>query len=93
MQKLLVYALSHRKRSLYYWHKKSCLYQAEINYLIQLYEKILPVKVNAETGRPLQSLQHFLTTHSHCLYGLQFSKKIILIFKILSPNHCMQLHE
>ena len=73
-QELLVYALPNRKRSLYYWHKESRLHQAEIDYLIQIHGKIVPVEVKAGTGRTIQSLQHFLNTHNHCPYGLRFSQ-------------------
>ena len=73
-QELLVYALPNRKRSLYYWHKESRLHQAEIDFLIQLHGNVIPVEVKAGTGRTLQSLQHFLTTHNNSPYGLRFSK-------------------
>ena len=73
-QELLAYALPSRKQALYYWHKESRLHQAEIDYLVQLHGKIIPVEVKAGTGRTLQSLQQFLATHDNSPYGLRFSQ-------------------
>ena len=73
-QELLAYALPNRKQGLYYWHKESRSHQAEIDYLVQIHGKIIPIEVKAGTGRTLQSLQHFIQTHQDSPYGLRFSK-------------------
>ncbi len=72
-QELLAYALPSRKHALYYWHKESKADQAEIDYVVQLAGRIIPIEVKAGKGKTLQSLQSFLKKHPDCPYGLRFS--------------------
>ncbi len=72
-QELLVYAHSFRKKSLYYWQKESPSSQAEVDYIISLEGKIIPVEVKIGTTGRLKSLREFLKTHEKTPYALRFS--------------------
>lgn len=71
-QELMAYALPFKKNKLYYWHKDSSP-QAEIDYLIQLKDVIMPVEVKSGEGKTLKSIQYFLENHKASPYGLRFS--------------------
>jgi len=58
---------------LFYWHKENYEYQAEIDYLLQIDRKIVPVEVKSGDGRTLKSMHKFLEVHKNCAYGIKFS--------------------
>lgn len=72
-QEMLAYDNPSRRRQLYYWHKESRIDQAEIDYLIQKKEAVIPIEVKSGTGRTLRSIQSFLETHTTSPYGIRFS--------------------
>lgn len=72
-QEMLQYSDPSRRNHLYYWHKESRNDQAEIDYLIQKDNAIIPVEVKSGSGRTLKSLQAFLQTHTSSPYGIRFS--------------------
>ena len=72
-QEILAYDNPSRQRQLYYWHKESRTDQAEVDYLIQKKEAVVPVEVKSGTGRTLKSIQRFLETHATSPYGIRFS--------------------
>ncbi len=71
-QELMVYGLPFKKDRLYYWHKDSRP-QAEIDYLIQLKNQVIPVEVKSGEGSTLKSMHYFLDNHKESPYGLRFS--------------------
>jgi uncharacterized protein len=72
-QELVAYACPYMKNDLYYWHKASSATQAEIDYLVQINEQIIPVEVKSGSGRTLKSIHYFLETHKQTSYGIKFS--------------------
>jgi predicted AAA+ superfamily ATPase len=72
-QELLAYAQPFQKAHLYYWHKDTRNSQAEVDYLIQKEEAIVPIKVKSGTGTTLKSMQIFLESHPGSPYGIRFS--------------------
>lgn len=72
-QEILAYSTPHRRSSLYYWHKETRATTAEIDYLVQIDQNIIPIEVKSGKGSTLRSLHHFLETHPHSPYGIRFS--------------------
>lgn len=58
--------------SLYYWHRETKNSQAEVDYVIQNYSKIIPVEVKAGTKGSMQSLFLFLK-EKNLHQGVRFS--------------------
>jgi predicted AAA+ superfamily ATPase len=72
-QEIIAYSNPSRQKQLYYWHKESRSEAAEIDYLLQKKESIIPVEVKSGSGKTLKSLQGFLATHATSPYGIRFS--------------------
>jgi predicted AAA+ superfamily ATPase len=72
-QEMLVYASALQKKQLYYWHKESLNAQAEIDYVLQQKNKIIPIEVKSGTTGQLKSLREFLNSHTDTPYALRFS--------------------
>jgi len=72
-QEIVAYANPHTNHDLYYWHKDSSPAQAEIDYLINIDRKVIPVEVKSGDGRTLKSLHRFLESHEQSPYGIKFS--------------------
>jgi len=72
-QELLAYANPHGKQHLYYWQRNAPNSNAEVDYLIQQGEKIIPIEVKSGSGSTLRSLHSFLESHSESSFGIRFS--------------------
>lgn len=72
-QELLCYANPHSKAELYFWKRKEKNSSAEVDYLLQRGEQILPLEVKSGHQGTLRSLHLFLKTHSKCSQGIRFS--------------------
>ena len=72
-QEIAVYTTPSDQNDLCYWHKDAAPHQAEIDYLVQIDNKIIPVEVKSGSGRTLKSIQYFLATHPESPYGIRFS--------------------
>ncbi len=79
-QELMAYSNPQRKSDLYYWHKERPS-QAEVDYVLQKGEQIVPVEVKAGHGRTLMSLHKFLETHDKATYGVRFSTQNYSIYQ------------
>jgi uncharacterized protein len=73
-QELLAYSQLTNNEELFYWHKEASS-PAEIDYLIQINYKVVPVEVKAGLGRTLKSMQTFLASHAKSTYGIRFSSQ------------------
>ena len=60
------------KQPLFYWHREVRGSNAEIDYLIQLAENIVPIEVKAGTKGKMQSMYIFLKSH-RIKYGIRIS--------------------
>ncbi len=72
-QELLAYANPFKKYSLFYWHRTARSSEAEVDYLVQIKEQIVPLEVKSGAGSTLKSMQSFLEGHAASPYGIRFS--------------------
>lgn len=72
-QEILAYDDPYIRRHLYYWQRNVRGSEAEVDYLMQLRNAIVPIEVKSGTGSTLRSLQSFLESHQKSEYGLRFS--------------------
>jgi predicted AAA+ superfamily ATPase len=72
-QELLAYANPHAKSQLYYWQRNAPSSSAEIDYLMQSGEKIIPIEVKSGLGTTLKSMHLFLESHPQTPFGIRFS--------------------
>ncbi len=72
-QELLAYSSPQRKSSLHYWLREKSGSQAEVDYVMELEGKIIPIEVKSGKAGILKSLQLFLQTKDTSPFGLQFS--------------------
>lgn len=72
-QEILAYSSPYKKSDLYYWQKDVRGSSAEIDYLIQKKNHIIPIEVKAGDGKRLYSMQTFLNSKTHSPYGILFS--------------------
>ncbi len=63
-QELICYANPHYKAEIYFWKRKEKNSSAEVDYLIQRNEHILPIEVKSGHGSTLRSLHLFKEYHS-----------------------------
>lgn len=61
------------KKRLFYWHREARNSQAEVDYLIQIKEKVIPIEVKSGEGTTLKSMHLFLESHLSSPYGIKFS--------------------
>lgn len=72
-QEMLAYAHAFQKKSIYYWQKEARTSQAEVDYIIQIKDKIIPIEVKSgKTGR-LRSIKEYLSSHPNTDYVIRFS--------------------
>jgi len=69
---LIKYLFSASKPELYYWHREKSGSSAEIDYLAELNNQILPVEVKSGTQGKMQSMQIFLNNKKPP-YGIRIS--------------------
>jgi len=72
-QELLASANPHSKSQLYYWQRNAPSSTAEVDYLVQVGEKIIPIEVKSGTGTTLRSLHAYLEGHSNAPVGVRLS--------------------
>ncbi len=71
-QELLAYSDPIHKESLFYWNRENRSSEAEVDYLIQLKEQVVPVGVKAGINKRIKSMHIFLETHVQSDYGIRF---------------------
>ena len=71
---IVVHHPPHMKPQLFYWHRESKSSNAEIDYIMQQGEKIIPIEVKAGTKGQMQSLFLFLKERG-LSYGLRLSQE------------------
>lgn len=72
-QELICYANPKSKAELHFWKRKSKSSSAEVDYLIQRGECIVPIEVKSGHGNTLRSLHLFLETHPKSTSAIRFS--------------------
>ena len=58
---------------LYYWVRQARNSQAEVDYLVQDNQSIIPIEVKSGSEKRLQSLMIFLDSHPNSPFGIRFS--------------------
>jgi hypothetical protein len=71
-QELLAYQDPRLDEPLYYWHRESRSSNAEVDYVIQQGNAVIPVEVKSGSGGWLRSMHKFLEEHPSSPYGLRF---------------------
>jgi predicted AAA+ superfamily ATPase len=72
-QEFICYASPDNKAELHFWKRKEKNSAAEVDYLLQRGEHILPIEVKSGHGSSLRSLRLFLETHPKSPLGFRFS--------------------
>lgn len=72
-QELICYASPESKAELYFWKRKAKNSSAEVDYLIQRGEQIVPIEVKSGHGKTLRSLHVFLESHPKTSLAIRFS--------------------
>ncbi len=72
-QELVAYVNPMYDAELYYWHRRKVGGEAEIDYLIQENESVIPIEVKSGKGTTLKSMHVFLENHPNSPYGIKFS--------------------
>lgn len=72
-QELICYASPETKAEMYFWKRKEKSSAAEVDYLVQKREKIVPIEVKSGHGNTLRSLHLFLETHPKSDLSIRFS--------------------
>lgn len=71
-QELLAYSDPITKEKLFYWHRDSRGSMAELDYLIQIKENVVPIEVKSGASKRIKSMHAFLDSHKNSSYGLRF---------------------
>ena len=80
-QELLAYSYPFVKTELYYWHREAKNSQAEVDYVIQKDESIIPIEVKSGEGSTLKSMHMFLESHHKSDSGIRFSTQNFSLFQ------------
>ncbi len=79
-QELLAYSDLSRKAQLYFWQREAKGSEAEVDYIIQKNQAVIPVEVKSGLGSTLKSMHIFLESHKNSPYGIRFSSQNYSIF-------------
>lgn len=72
-QEILAYSDPVAKENLFYWRRENRGSEAEVDYLVQIKDQVVPIDVKAGQSKRIKSMQIFLDSHPHCSCGLRFS--------------------
>ena len=65
--------ISSQNNELYYWSRQAKSSTAEVDYIISVNERIIPVEVKSASAGRLRSLHQYLKEYPDCKYGYVFS--------------------
>ena len=72
-QEILAYSHAFQKKMIYYWQKENRTSQAEVDYIIQIKNQIIPVEAKSGKTGGLRSLREYLHQHQDTVYSIRFS--------------------
>jgi predicted AAA+ superfamily ATPase len=72
-QEILAYSDPIAKGELFHWRRETRGSHAEVDYLVQIKDHVIPVEVKAGTSQIMKSMQLFLEGHPNSPYGIRFS--------------------
>ena len=71
-QEILTYADPIMKEELFYWSREVRASEAEVDYVVQIKERVVPVEVKSSGSKRIKSTQIFLELHRNSTYGIRF---------------------
>jgi predicted AAA+ superfamily ATPase len=72
-QEILAYSHAFTKKMIYYWQRESRTGEAEVDYILQIKNNIIPVEAKSgKTGR-ITSLRIYCESHPQTAYAIRFS--------------------
>jgi predicted AAA+ superfamily ATPase len=84
-QELLAYASPRSKTELYFWKRETTGALAEVDYLYDFQNTVLPIEVKSGHGSTLRSMHQFLEEHKSSEVGIRFwSENYLTSEKIIS---------
>lgn len=75
-QEFLAYHDVKNKLQLYYWHREKHGSNAEVDFIVQKKNKIIPVEVKSAKDGRMRSLHLYLETHLESPYGLKIAEHL-----------------
>ncbi|HLF66207.1 MAG TPA: DUF4143 domain-containing protein [Gammaproteobacteria bacterium] len=72
-QEILAYSHAFFKKNIYYWQNETASGQAEVDYIVQIKNTIIPIEAKSGKTGTLKSLKEFLKKHPETLYSIRFS--------------------
>ena len=73
-EEFIAYSDKYKSASLYYWHREAKSSNAEVDFLCNKNNLIIPVEVKSGMQGGMKSLHLFLETHPKSTYGLKISE-------------------
>ncbi len=70
-QELLAYANPFFEKKLYYWTRQTRSAMAEVDYIIEHNNQVVPIEVKSGASTKLKSLYSFLNSHENTEYGIR----------------------
>jgi hypothetical protein len=80
-QEILAYSDPISKDGLFYWRRENRGSEAEIDFLVQIQNNVVPIEVKAGMSKRIKSMQIFFETHPNSTYGMRFSADNYSIYK------------
>ncbi len=74
-QEILAYSHAFSQKNIYYWQRESRTGNAEVDYILQIGQDIIPVEVKSGTTGRLRSMHEYLEHHRHTPYAIRFSSQ------------------
>ncbi|HQM84918.1 MAG TPA: ATP-binding protein [bacterium] len=71
-QNLVAYSNPRREAQLFYWHRESRSSNAEVDYVIEFNNKVVPIEVKSGTKGAMKSMKIFMES-KNCDFGLKIS--------------------
>ena len=73
-QEMIAYSSPQSQRQLYYWHREARSSNAEVDYLSELDDTIIPIEVKSGSRGRLKSMRRFLDENGALSpFGIRFS--------------------
>lgn len=80
-QEMLAHSDPVQKKQLYYWLRSERTAQAEVDYVTNIKQNVVPIEVKSGAGSTLKSMRIFLETHTASKMGIRFSTQNYSIYE------------
>lgn len=75
-QELISYGRPQEKTQLYYWHREARGSNAEVDFVTQIGNEVIPIEVKSAKDGRMRSMHLYLETHPESPYGLKISENL-----------------